>query len=126
MKAQLYNGLTLAYIGDSIFELKVREYVLSLGFTKVDDLHKKVVSYTKGEQQAVAMRYLLEHNVLTEEEISYYKRGRNSHVNLSRKNIKRNVYLEATGFEALIGYLYLSEQLDRLEELVQISLTIIN
>jgi ribonuclease-3 family protein len=118
MDANLYNGLSLAYIGDAVFEIYVRKYVLSLGVTKVNNLHKKVVEYTSGEAQAKIIKDFINNNVLTEEEISIYKRGRNSHVNSNRKNIDLANYLDATGFEALIGYLYLKGNVERLEELI--------
>lgn len=120
MQANMYNGLCLAYIGDSIYEIYIRKHILSLGYTKVKDLHKKVTEFTCGEAQALAMYYLLNENLLSDEEISYYKRGRNSHVNSNRKNIDIKTYLDATGFEALIGFLYLDNQIDRLEEIIDI------
>ena len=122
MDANLYNGLTLAYIGDAIYEVYVRKYALSLGLTKVNNLHKKVIEFTKGEAQAKAIKELIASGVLTEEEIAIYKRGRNSHINSNRKNIDLANYLDATGFEALIGYLYLSEKIERLEELINLTL----
>ena len=122
MDANLYNGLSLAYIGDAVFEIYVRKHVLSLGVTKVNNLHKRVIEYTSGEAQAKTIKSFLSDNVLTEEEISIYKRGRNSHVNSNRKNIDLANYLDATGFEALIGYLYLSGKIDRLEELINLIL----
>lgn len=120
MQVQLYNGLSLAYIGDAIYELYIRKYILSLGYTKVKDLHKRVTEFTCGEAQAKAMYHLLNENLLSDEEINYYKRGRNSHVNSNRKNIDIKTYLDATGFEALIGYLYLDNQIERLEEIINI------
>ena len=122
MDANLYNGLSLAYIGDAVFEIYVRKHVLAMGITKVNNLHKRVVEYTSGEAQAKTIKEFLNNNVLTEEEISIYKRGRNSHVNSNRKNIDLANYLDATGFEALIGYLYLSEKIERLEELINLTL----
>lgn len=118
----LYSGLSLAYIGDAVYELKIREIVLQSGLTRVDDLHKKVVCYTKGEQQAKCIRELIQANFLTEEEIGIYKRGRNSHVNLTRKNIKRADYLDATGFESLIGYLYLNGESLRIDAIIALSI----
>ena len=116
------NGLTLAYIGDAVYELYIREYVVNQGYTKVNKLHKEVIKYTSGNAQARFMHYFLENNILTDEEITYFKRGRNSHVNSSRKNMELKDYLDATGFEALIGYLYLSNNLERLNELITISI----
>ena len=122
MDANLYNGLSLAYIGDAVFELYVRKHALATGVTKVNNLHKKVVEYTRGEAQAKIIKEFISNNVLTEEEISIYKRGRNSHVNSNRKNIDLANYLDATGFEALIGYLYLKGNVERLEELINLIL----
>ena len=116
------NGLTLAYIGDAVYELYIREYVVNQGYTKVNKLHKEVIKYTSGNAQARFMHYFLENNILTDEEITYFKRGRNSHVNSSRKNMELKDYLDATGFEALIGYLYLSNNQERLMELISIAI----
>lgn len=118
MDASLYNGLCLAYIGDAVFELYVRQYALNSSITKVNLLHKKVIEFTSGEAQAHALHKLLECNYLTEQEISYFKRGRNAHVHSSRKNIDLATYLDATGFESLIGYLYLNKEIDRLEQII--------
>ncbi len=120
MDANLYNGLTLAYIGDAIYEVYVRKYALSLGLTKVNNLHKKVIEFTKGEAQAKVIRELIASGALTDEEIAIYKRGRNSHINSNRKNIDLVNYLDGTGFEALIGYLYLTDNITRLEEIIDI------
>lgn len=120
MDAYQYAGLTLAYIGDAIYEVKIREYVLSLGYTKVNDLHKHVINYTKGESQAKVMRFMLENNMLSDLEIDIFKRGRNSSVSTQRKHISRADYLEGTGFEALIGYHYLNGNIKRIDEIVDI------
>ena len=120
MTANSYNGLSLAYIGDAIFELYIRKYVLSLGYTKVNDLHKQVIKYTSGEGQSYFIHKFLELNILNDYEIMIFKRGRNSHVNSSRKNLELKDYLDATGFEALMGYLYLDEKMERLEELINL------
>ena len=122
MDAKMYNGLSLAYVGDAVYEIYIRKYALSLGLTKVNTLHKKVVEFTSGEAQAKIVRELLKAGILTEEEISIYKRGRNSHVNSNRKNIDLADYLDATGFEALIGFLHLNENIERLEEIIKIAL----
>lgn len=120
MQANMLNGLSLAYIGDAVYELDVRKHFIELGITKVNDLHKKVTLYTSGANQAKVIHYFLENDVLTTEEIAIFKRGRNSHVHTSRKNINIQDYLDATGFEALIGYLYLNQHFDRLVDLEQI------
>ena len=120
MDAKTLNGLSLAYIGDAVYEIYVRKHMISLGYTKVNALHKHVIKYTSGGAQAGIIHMLINENVLTENEISIYKRGRNSSVNTSRKNISLAEYLDATGFEALVGYLYLDNQIARLEEILEI------
>lgn len=122
MDANLYNGLTLAYVGDAIYEIYVRKHVLSLGITKVNELHKKVTCYTNAVAQAESIHYYLEKKLLTEEELSIFKRGRNSHIHTKRKNVDLANYLDSTGFEALLGYLCLKNNIIRLEELIEISL----
>ena len=124
MDVQLYNGLSLAYIGDAVYELFIREYFLKQGLTKVNRLHQQVTAYTSGSYQAEAIHFLLEKNLLTEEEIMYFKRGRNAHVHTTRKNIDLQTYLDATGFEALIGFLYLSGNQTRIKELLTILLEV--
>ena len=120
MDAKTLNGLSLAYVGDAVFEIYVRKRMISLGYTKVNSLHKHVIKYTSGGAQAQIIHKLINEGILTEEEISIYKRGRNSSVNTSRKNISLAEYLDATGFEALIGFLYLNDNIARLEELINI------
>lgn len=126
MKPELYNGLSLAYIGDTVYETYVREMILDGGLTKVNDLHKKAIKYTSGVGQAYIVTKLLEDNILTEDEQVYYKRGRNSHVKKVRKNVARQTYLRATGYEALIGYLYLSKNFERLDFLFKLSSKILD
>ncbi len=122
MDAVLLNGLTLAYIGDAVYEIYIRQYALNLNLTKVNDLHKKAIQYTNASFQAKAIHYLIDNHFLEEDEIKIYKRGRNSHVHTARKNVDLSEYLDATGFEALIGYLYLNDQKNRLEKIIEISI----
>ena len=122
MDYKQFNGLTLAYMGDAVYELYIREYAISLGYSRVNDLHKKVIHFTSGNAQAALMHYLLSVNFLTEEELSIFKRGRNSHVHTQRKNMNLQDYLDATGFEALIGYLHLGNKKERIEEIIKIAI----
>ena len=118
MDVNTLNGLSLAYIGDAVYEIYIRKHVLDMGYGKVNDLHKHVIRYTSGEGQVAVIHRFLAEEILSEDELNAFKRGRNSHVKSSRKNMELKDYLDATGFEALIGYLYLSEKIERLEELV--------
>lgn len=119
------NGESLAYLGDSIYEAKIREHILSSGYQDVNKLHKLAVRFTSGESQAKIVEYLLKNEVLSEEEITYYKRGRNSSHSKNRRSISVGSYKMATGFEALVGYLYLSGKNDRLSELLQLIIKIV-
>ena len=121
----LYNGESLAYIGDAIYEAKIREHILGSGYQDVNKLHKLAVSFTSGENQAKIIDYLIGNNLLTEEEISYYKRGRNSHHGKNRRSISVVSYKKATGFEAMIGYLHLSDKHERLAEIMQVIIQIV-
>ena len=121
----LNNGESLAYLGDSVYELLIRKHVLAKGIQDVNKLHKEAVKYTSGEAQAKIVLYLLTNDILTEEEISYYKRGRNSSHSKNRRNIKVSDYKLATGFEALIGFLSMSQNEERINELVLIAIKFI-
>ena len=112
------SGTTLAYIGDSIYELKVREILIEKGLTKVDDLHKNAIKYTSATGQATAFDLI--ENILSEEEMSIFKRGRNSESTRKPRNTSLAIYKKATGLEALIGYLHLSKNIDRLDDLYKI------
>lgn len=119
------NGESLAYLGDSIYETKIREHILSSGYQDVNKLHKLAVRFTSGESQAKIVQYLLTNEVLSEEEIVYYKRGRNSSHSKNRRSISVGSYKMATGFEALIGYLHLSGKTERIDELLQLVIKIV-
>ena len=121
----LYNGETLAYVGDTIYELRIREYILSTGYQDVNKLHKYAVKFTSGENQAKIIDYLIKENLITEEELSYFKRGRNSGHSKNRRSISVISYKKATGFEAMIGYLYLENKKERLDEILDIVIKIV-
>lgn len=104
------NGVALAFIGDGFYELKIREFLINQGLTKVNELHNKGVNFTSGKAQAEIMNYLLDTDYLSDDEITYFKRGRNASNNQSRKSITLSEYKKATGFESLIGYLYLTNK----------------
>ncbi len=113
-----YNGLTLAYLGDAVFEVYMRNYALKCGLTKVKNLHQFVTSKVNGETLARYVDYLLENDYLEDDEKEIYLRGRNSKIHTVHKDLAS--YHKATGFEALIGYLYLLNKNERLEEIIDI------
>ena len=117
-----YSPLTLAYIGDSIYDLVIKTLVISRGNRPVNQLHRMTSSLVQASAQSRMMRTL--QGLLTEEEHAVYKRGRNAKSLSPAKNQSVTDYRRATGFEALIGYLYLNKEYERLVELVTIGLEI--
>ena len=115
-----YSPLTLAYIGDSIYDLIIKTLVINEGNRQVQKLHQKTSSYVQASAQSKMMRTMQEH--LTEEEHAVYKRGRNAKSVSPAKNQSITDYRRATGFEALLGYLYLKKEWKRMLELVKIGL----
>lgn len=115
-----YSPLTLAYIGDGIYDLIIRTMIVNHANQQVNKLHKKASSLVNAKTQANIIHSLIDE--LTEEELNVYKRGRNAKSYTSAKNATITDYRTATGFEALCGYLYLLDRYDRLFELVRIGL----
>lgn len=117
---EMLNGAALAYMGDAVYEIAVRRYVIEQGKTHPNRLHKAAIRYVSAQGQAQVMQaWINQDNFLTPDEINIYKRGRNHKANTKAKNASIGDYRQATGFEALIGWLYLTDQENRLEELVQ-------
>lgn len=112
------NGLALAYVGDAAYEICIREYLVAQGYTKPNRLHRSATYYVSAKAQAMLMQQMLEAGILTEEEELFYKRGRNAKSHTSAKNADITTYRIATGFEALMGYLHLTKQTTRFEELI--------
>ena len=115
-----YSPLALAYIGDGIFELVIRSIVVSKGKTKASQLHQHTSHIVKAASQAKMIEALEED--LTEEEADVYRRGRNAKSPTMAKNASMADYRKATGFEALMGYLYLKDDFDRIVELTKLGL----
>lgn len=111
-----YSALVLAYIGDAVFELAVRTHVVLGGNRKVKDLHHDTVEMVKAESQAQVIRQI--YSELSDEEKDIVMRGRNSK-STPPKHADRKDYQLSTGFEALLGYLYLKGEEKRLQELVE-------
>ena len=112
------SNLGLAHIGDGVFELLCRSYLCAKGGKSVGNLHRDTINMVKATSQAKFIDKLLPH--LTEEELAYYRRGKNSHVHAVPKSASPAEYAKATGLEALFGALYLSGQTGRLNELFHI------
>lgn len=112
-----YSPLTLAYIGDAVYDLVIRSVVVERANRSNNDLHKKTTKYVKAEAQARMIMALKEE--LTEEETAVFKRGRNAKSYTTAKNASVGDYRRATGFEALMGYLYLTDQVPRMLTLIR-------
>ena len=115
-----YSPLRLAYIGDCIYDLVIKSLVINEGNKQVNKLHQETSKLVQASAQSLMMRTMQEH--LTEEEHAVYKRGRNAKSVSPAKNQSITDYRRATGFEALLGYLYLKKDYKRLLELVKIGL----
>ncbi|EOT40161.1 MULTISPECIES: Mini-ribonuclease 3 [Enterococcus] len=112
------NGLALAYVGDAIYEVYIRDYLVATGLTRPNQLHKQATHYVSAKAQAFLMNEMLTAGILSEDEALFYRRGRNSKSHTSAKNADITTYRIATGFEALMGYLHLTKRQERLEELI--------
>lgn len=115
-----YSPLTLAYIGDCIYDLIIRTVVVERGNRAANGLHKTTSKLVKAGTQAMMIEALQED--LTEEEQSVYRRGRNAKSYTSAKNASINEYRKATGLEALFGYLYLQDNCERIVDLIKLGL----
>lgn len=115
-----YSPLTLAYIGDGVYELVIRTILVKKGNCPVNRMHKKASSLVKASAQSAIMEKI--EDQLTEEEHAVYRRGRNAHSPTMAKHATMADYRRATGFEALIGYLYLSEEYTRMLDLIRMGI----
>lgn len=112
-----YSPLTMAYIGDAIYDLVIRTVVVERGNRSANDLHRKTIQYVKAGAQAEMIEALAD--VLTEEETGIYRWGRNAKFYTKAKNASVGEYRRATGMEALMGYLYMTGRTERMLELIQ-------
>ena len=115
-----YSTLTLAYIGDGIFDLIIRSIVVGEGNTSANQLHRHTSHIVKAHSQAVMAEAIMMD--LTEEEQDVYRRGRNAKSHTTAKNASVSDYRSATGFEAVMGYLYMTDQMDRIVSLCKLAI----
>ena len=115
-----YSPLTLAYIGDAVYDLVVRSVLVNRGNTAVNNLHKRASAIVKAPAQAQVAASIMDD--LTDEEKDIYRRGRNSKPHTKAKNASTIEYLEATGLEAVVGFLYLKGDMDRALNLIRLGL----
>lgn len=114
----LLNGIALAYAGDAIYEVYIRDFLLDSGVTRPNQLHHRATHYVSAKAQAYLYEQMHELALLSEVEENIFKRGRNAHSHTKAKNTDAKTYSTSTGFEAILGYLHLTKQTKRLEELI--------
>ena len=112
------NVLVLAYLGDSVYEIYVREHLIKLGIANVNDLQRESINYVSAKSQAKFLKLLIDENYFNEKELSVIKRGRNYKSGRHPKNCDVVTYKYATAFETLIGYWYLNKEKDKIYELM--------
>lgn len=115
VNAKQLSPLNLAFIGDCVYEMLVRESLVCDANRPVNDLHRESVKYVSAKAQTAAFEVIKD--MLTDEELTIFKRGRNAKVGHSPKSASEGEYHCATGIETLFGYLYLTEQIERIKEL---------
>lgn len=117
MDANNINVIALAYLGDSVYEVYIRKMLINKGYVKVDDMQKKAVKYVSAKGQVEILNKLMDNNILSDTELDIVRRGRNYKRSIHPKNTDIVTYKSSTGFEALIGYLYLND-ISRLKEIL--------
>lgn len=111
------NGQTLAYLGDAVYEIAIRQHLIKGGIVKPQVLQRQATHYVSAKAQAALITKLQDENLLSSDEIATFKRGRNSKTYTKAKNTSLATYQLSTGFEAVWGYLELSNKTDRIAEL---------
>ena len=114
----LINGIVLAFEGDAVYSMYIRRHLIFQGLTKPNQLHREATKYVSAKAQANLISLMLEEGILTEKEEDIYKRGRNANSHTKAKNTDIVTYRMSTGFEAVMGYLHMTEAIERLEELI--------
>lgn len=123
--AKTLNSLALAYMGDAVFEVYVRHRLLQKGFIKPNKLQKESIKYVSAKSQCYIIKSFISSQVLTDGEMAIVKRGRNAKSHSVPKNVDVQTYKYSTAFEALLGYHYLTANIERLEDLIEKSFAII-
>jgi ribonuclease-3 family protein len=113
------NVLALAYLGDSVYEIYIREYLIKKGIEKVKNLQEEAIKFVSAKSQASFLKKMIDENFFTEEELSIVYRARNHKGSRHPKHTDIITYKYSTGFEALIGYLYLEKREDRIKKIVK-------
>jgi ribonuclease III family protein len=118
VNANQLNSLALAYVGDAVYEIYVRRHLLQSGKVKPNHLHREGTKYVSAKAQCQVLFRMMDEKLLSEEELAVVMRGRNAKSGTVPKNTDVQTYHYSTAFEALMGFLYLAEKIERLEELI--------
>ncbi len=119
------NALALAYMGDAVLEQKVREHLLRSGRVKPNTLHREATNYVSAKAQSLIVHRMMDEGYLTEEELAVFRRGRNAKSGSVPKNTDVQTYRNSSGFEAVLGSLYLLNELERVYEIIAYAIQII-
>jgi len=118
MNIEAMNAAMLAFVGDAYYGLKIREMLIRRGINKSKKFHQLAVFYVSAKAQAIILQQLIDDDFLTADELNVVRRGRNVNSGSVPKNTDVIIYRQSTAFEALIGFLYLSDHLSRLDEII--------
>ena len=119
MEIKEINALALAYLGDSVYEIYIRKYLINKGISKVKDLQEQAIKYVSAGGQAKYLKELIERNYFNENELNIISRGRNHKGSRHPKGCDIVTYKYATGLETLIGHLYLENKFDRINDIMK-------
>lgn len=119
------NALALAYMGDAVLELHIREHLLLSGRMKPNTLHHEATKYVSAKAQSMIVRRMIEEQFLTDEELAIFRRGRNARSGTVPKNTDVITYRNSSGFEAILGSLYLTKQYERVNKIIDYAIQIV-
>jgi ribonuclease III family protein len=119
------NALALAYMGDAVLEQRIREHLILSGRAKPNTLHKEATSYVSAKAQSMIVHRMMDEQFLTEDELATFRRGRNAKSGSVPKNTDVRTYRNSSGFEAILGSLYLSGALERANEIIDYAIQIV-
>ncbi len=119
------NALALAYMGDAVLEIAIREHLLRAGRVKPNILHREATHYVSAKAQSMVIHQMIDEDYFTEEEMAVLKRGRNAKSGSVPKNTDVQTYNYSSAFEAVIGFLYLTGQAERVDAIIQYAINLI-
>lgn len=119
------NALALAYMGDAVLEQRIREHLLLSGRAKPNSLHKQATGYVSAKAQAMVVHRMMDEKFLTEEELAVFRRGRNAKSGSVPKNTDVRTYRNSSGFEAVLGSLFLNQEHARVNEIIDYAIVIV-